>query len=131
MGSVTTPGDLAGLVLLAAAVLTAAGRVAAGLLAASHAAEHARRFSLARSPEQRPPARQPPTGYHQPQPQPPALALHVIGPSQPSMLAQPNLVIPPQSTWQCRASQPAGLIEDRIPGPAALQLEETVGSRDQ
>ncbi len=129
MGSLTTPGDLAGLVLLAVAVLIAAGRLAAGRLAANHAAEHARRFRLARTAEQQPPAGQPHTANGQPEP--PALALHVIAPSQPPRPAQPNLVIPSQSTWQSRASQPAGLIEDRVPGPAALQLEEAVGSRDQ
>jgi hypothetical protein len=107
MGSLTTPGDLAGMVLLAAAILVAASRLLAGRLGSNHPAMHPLPVRHERTSDQQ----------HQG--------------AQPPRPAQPAVVVPWQSNWQSRAGQPAGLVEDRVPGPAALQLEEAIGSRDQ
>jgi hypothetical protein len=111
MGSLTTPGDLAGMVLLAVAILVVAGRLAAGRVGPSRPAVHER------TAEQRHQSGHP--AWHQ----------HQM--SDPAPPAQPAVVVPWQSTWQSRAAQPSDLVEDRVPGPAALQLEEAIGSRDQ
>lgn len=94
MSPLTTPGDVTGLVLLAAAIVTTVSRVA------SRAA--------ARHPGELPKA----------QPHVPAPAV-------------PIWTVPVQATWQARVGQAPVLVEDRIPGPAPLQLEEAIGTRDQ
>ncbi len=45
-----------------------------------------------------------------------------------AMAAPAATAAPAQARWQARS--PA-LVEDRVSGPAPLQLEESVGSRDQ
>lgn len=106
VGSLTAPGGLAGLVLLGAGILIAAGRLVAGRTAADH----------------------PRSAQHRPQL--PAAAPHLRASNPPAGPVQPA-VIPQQSSWQSRLGQLSGLVEDRVPGPAALQFEEAIGSRDQ
>jgi hypothetical protein len=116
MTFLTKPGDIAGLMLLAAGIVTVVARAAAIRITASrpaqpapsHHGQHARaQHSLAqRVPAQRVPAQRVPAQRVAPR--------------------APIVAIPAQSTWQSR-----GLVEDRVPGPAALELEEAVGPGDQ
>ncbi len=96
MSAVTTTGDLAGLLLLAAAVTPVAVRRARRRVAARPASS----LRAARS-----------------------RTAALAGTSEPS-----RAVVPAQGRWQ---AGPAPSVEDRIPGPAPLELEEAVGSSDQ
>jgi hypothetical protein len=101
--------------LLAAAIIAALTRVTAGRFAASPAAEPAigPRFEY-------PLAQRVPAQY---------VPAQRVPPRAPAAVA-----ISAQPTWQSRAANPPrrpGLVEDRVPGPAALKLEEAVGPGDQ
>ena len=152
LGWLIAPGDVAGLVLLAAAILVAAGRLVAARIGADHPAGHARPLRAARvqgprrptgqrhpAGQHRPTGQRQPAGYRgltaeataPPWPSQPTAAPRVPAANPPARQAQPAVVVPWQSGGQPRLGQPPALVEDRVPGPAALQLEEAIGARDQ
>jgi hypothetical protein len=124
MSPVTITGDLAGLVLLAIAIAVAARKAAGhrpgpaltpprfdvGNAGTAGATTAVAGTSLATDTAASGPAAAVPA-------RPTALATSATRPG-----------IPVQARWQARS---AGLIEDRVPGPASLQLEEPVGAGDQ
>jgi hypothetical protein len=129
MTSLTTPGDIAGLVLLVAAITTVTARGLASWLAA------ARRAGVQQAEE---------TGR----------LMHATArvlaqrtasvraqrtasvPAQRAMPLTYAVVVPQQRSWQSRAGAPpggqrSGLVEDRVPGAGPLDLEEAVSPGDQ
>lgn len=149
MSSVIAPGDIAGLVLLAAAMIMPAVRAATSRLPASWLPEPPRTNPVAARPSAPPQA----AGWIGP-PQPAWQSMTV-----PRQSAWQSSIIPPQQAWQSSiipaqptlqptigppgqplsgrqpVQSPSGqlphLVEDRVPGPAALQLEEAIGACDQ
>jgi hypothetical protein len=131
--------------LLAAAIIAALTRVTAGRFAASPAAEPAIgprfEYPLAqRVPAQYVPAQYVPAQYVPAQYVPAQYVPAQRVPAQyvPAQRVPPRapaaVAISAQPTWQSRAANPPrrpGLVEDRVPGPAALKLEEAVGPGDQ
>ncbi len=115
MTFLTTPGDLAGLVLLAAAVVVVSAR-----------------FLIARNAGQADPrhAAAPAAG-----PQATRSGAGLVVPQQRFAPPPRAAFVPQQTTWQARPALPAayasGLVEDRVSGTSALELEEAVGPRDQ
>jgi hypothetical protein len=98
MTSLTTPGDIAGLVLLAAAIVAVPARVTASRLAVTRPAEPTRADDWQRLPNQHPLA------AHQLAQDP--LAQHPLAQRVPAqrMAPRPSVpAIPAQPTWQSRA----------------------------
>ena len=137
MTSLTTPGDIAGLVLLVTAIALVAPRMLASWLATE-------RQAGARQPEE-----------------PDRLAGNTAAaPARRAMPLAQAVVIPQQRSWQSRSDAAAGqrpavmdgrpidsrpidsrpiearsteggLVEDRVPGPGPLEFEEAISPRDQ
>jgi hypothetical protein len=121
MTSLTTPGDIAGLVLLVAAIATVTARGLASWLAAE------RQAGVQQAEE----AAQLMHGTAR------VLAQRTASvPAQRAMPLTYAVVVPQQRSWQSRAGAPpggqrSGLVEDRVPGAGPLDLEEAVSPGDQ
>lgn len=137
MGPVVITGDLAGMVLLAIAITVAARKPTDGrrapppefgfvsAIAAPAATAAAATGTAASNPA--PATNRAGTGMAAPTAASnPAAAVVTGRPARAATASTP--AIPAQARWQARS--PA-LVEDRVSGPAPLQLEESVGSRDQ
>jgi hypothetical protein len=128
MSPVTNAGDMAGLLLLAAAVVTSAARVTVRSIARRGAAGRdepgaagqAMTASQAVTAVQVPTAGQSPTAGQ-------ALTADQAAGQSPATSAQHH----PTAGTPAPARRPRSLVEDGVPGPAALQLEEAVGSGDE
>jgi len=107
MSPLTAAGDITGLVLLAAALVMTSTRAAARTPLAGPRVTSA----------------QPRTTNTQPRT---TNTPGQVRRQQPQAAFYPS--VPRQAIWQAR--QP-DLVEDRVPRPAALELEEAVGLRDQ
>lgn len=123
MSTLATTGDIAGLALLGAAVAMTAARLFSRDPAAGPRASRSD-AAAAQVPRHRH-AGASPTAHS-----PAAPALDV--PAAPAhVYPAPGPMVPAQTPWQSRLLTLPRSVEDRVPGSAALQLEEAVGSRDQ